>query len=262
MMIQFFKYHGAGNDFILIDARIKEPDLNQAQIKALCDRNFGIGADGLMYLLQAKDFDFEMKYFNSDGHEGSMCGNGGRCIVSFAYDCGIKKSHYHFLAIDGTHSADILELGEIEKQIRLQMQDVLAVEKIDKHFVLNTGSPHHLSFCKSLDKKNVFAAGKSIRYSEKFKADGINVNFIEQNKNQLFVRTYERGVENETLACGTGVTAAAIGAYIKGRKKFTSYQIKTLGGNLRVSFKAVNSSFTEVYLEGPAKFVFQGTIQI
>lgn len=261
-MTQFFKYHGAGNDFILIDARVKKPVLSQQDIKTLCDRNFGIGADGLMYLLPANDFDFEMKYFNSDGHEGSMCGNGGRCIVSFAYDCGIKKSHYHFVAIDGEHSADILEIHANEKQIRLQMQDVQNVEKIDNHFVLNTGSPHHLSFCKSLDKKNVFAAGKSIRYSEKFKAEGINVNFIEQNKNQLFVRTYERGVENETLACGTGVTAAAIGAYIKGRKKFTSYQIKTLGGNLRVSFKAENSSFTEVYLEGPAKFVFQGTIQI
>lgn len=261
-MINFYKYHGAGNDFILIDGTVKVPELSSQQIKSLCDRNFGIGADGVMYLLKSDDYDFEMKYFNSDGLEGSMCGNGGRCITSFAFDRGIKKPKFRFLATDGEHFAEILQSKGNIKLIRLQMQDVDHIEEIDDHLVLDTGSPHHLTFCKSISGKNIYAAGKAIRYSEKFKEKGINANFIEQKGNHLFVRTYERGVENETLACGTGVTASAIGAYLKNPVKFESYQIQTLGGNLKVSFKEDNLHFSHIFLEGPAEFVFKGNIKL
>lgn len=260
-MIHFYKYHGTGNDFILIDGRGNFPEISAQKIKSICDRNFGIGADGLMYLLETDNYDFEMKYFNSDGLEGSMCGNGGRCIVSFAFDRGINKSEFHFIASDGEHFAEILKSDGNVKQIRLQMQDVNKFEDIDDHLVINTGSPHHLTFCKSIAEKNVFAAGKAIRNSEKFIDYGVNANFIEQKGNHLFVRTYERGVENETLACGTGVTAAAIGAYLKGTEKFDNYQIKTLGGSLKVSFIEKNQKFTNVFLEGPAEYVFKGSIQ-
>lgn len=261
-MTHFFKYHGAGNDFILIDGREIPPELTSQQIKSLCDRNFGIGADGLMYLLEADDYDFEMKYFNSNGLEGSMCGNGGRCIVSFAFDQGIKKSSFKFIASDGEHFAEILKSKGNIKVIRLQMQDVHEIKEINNHLVLDTGSPHHLTFCKSISDKNIFEAGKAIRYSENFKKEGINANFIEQKGNHLFVRTYERGVENETLACGTGVTAAAIGAYLKSSEKYTKYQIQTLGGALKVSFQEDKQSFTEIFLEGPAEYVFKGSVQI
>lgn len=261
-MIYFFKYHGAGNDFILIDGRENILELSTQQIKSLCDRNFGIGADGLMYLLEADGYDFEMKYFNSNGLEGSMCGNGGRCIVSFAFDQGIKKPSFKFIASDGEHFAEIIKSKGNVKLIRLQMQDVHEIEDINDHLVLNTGSPHHLTFCNSISGKNIFEAGKAIRYSEKFKEEGINANFIEQNGNQLFVRTYERGVENETLACGTGVTAAAIGAYLKSENKYNTYQIQTLGGALKVSFQEKSKRFTEVFLEGPAEYVFKGSVQL
>lgn len=260
-MIKFYKYHGAGNDFILIDGRENIPNISTEKLKMMCDRNFGIGADGVMYLLSAVNYDFEMKYFNSDGIEGSMCGNGGRCIAAFAYDKGIKKMHFHFIASDGEHSAEIIENNGNSKLISLQMQDVDHFETIDHHLVLDTGSPHHLTFCKSIQSKNVFEAGKAIRNSEKFKENGINANFIEQNGNRLFVRTYERGVENETLACGTGVTASAIGAYLRGTDKYNTYQIKTLGGDLKVSFKEEKNKFKEIFLEGPAEFVFEGNIQ-
>jgi len=260
-MIHFYKYHGAGNDFILIDGRENLPELSTQQIKLLCNRNFGIGADGLMYLLKAEAYDFEMKYFNSDGLEGSMCGNGGRCIVSFALDRGIKKPSFRFLASDGDHFAEILQSKGNVKKIKLQMQDVHEIEEIDDHLVLNTGSPHHLTFCKSISNKNVFAEGKAIRNSKKFKEKGVNANFIEQKGSHLFVRTYERGVENETLACGTGVTAAAIGAYLNSSVKFNTYQIQTLGGALKVSFKEEKQHFSQVFLEGPAEFVFKGNIK-
>ncbi|MCD6090370.1 MAG: diaminopimelate epimerase [Bacteroidales bacterium] len=261
-MIHFYKYHGTGNDFILIDGREILPEITTQQLKMMCDRHFGIGADGVMYLLKSENHDFEMKYFNSDGLEGSMCGNGGRCIVSFAFDQGIKKPKFKFIASDGEHFAEILQSKGKIKQIKLQMSDVNEIDTIDEHLVLNTGSPHYLTFCNSIAHKNVFEEGKAIRYSEKFIEKGINVDFIEQKGNYLFVRTYERGVENETLACGTGVTASAIGAYINGSAKFNRYQIQTLGGALTVSFQEVNNCFTEIFLEGPAEYVFKGNYKL
>lgn len=259
-MIHFYKYHGAGNDFIMIDGRKNLPQLSSLQIKTMCDRHFGIGADGLMYIMESSEYDFEMKYFNSNGLEGSMCGNGGRCIVAFAFDLGIQQPSFRFIASDGEHFAEILESKGNKKIIRIQLKDVDKFEKIDNHYVLDTGSPHHLTFCKSISEKNVFAAGKAIRYSKNFKAEGVNANFIEQKGNHLFVRTYERGVENETLACGTGVTASAIGAYLNHAEKYTNYNIQTLGGSLKVSFVNEDNVFKHVFLEGPTEYVFEGNI--
>jgi len=261
-MLRFYKYHGAGNDFILIDERNNQLNLNTKEIAQLCDRHKGIGADGLMLLNHSNKYDFEMKYFNSDGRESTMCGNGGRCIVSFAFDIGIQKAEYQFIAIDGFHQAKILELSRTEKIIELGMIDVNTSSN-NKDFIINTGSPHHLNFLNNIKDLNVNAEGKKIRYSNTFNEEGINVDFIEERENELFVRTYERGVENETLACGTGVTAAAIGSTIRQGLKYNEFNIKTLGGELKVKFDIQSSTqFTNVRLIGPATFVFQGDIEI
>lgn len=261
-MLNFFKYHGAGNDFILIDARESIPELSDKQIAFLCNRHKGIGADGLMLLKKSKDYDFEMKYYNSDGNEGTMCGNGGRCIISFAYDIGISKSNFSFIAIDGPHKASILENNGFEKIVELEMIDVSSISN-EEDFIIDTGSPHHLNFKSEIESLNVFEEGRKIRYSNKFKEEGINVNFIEENENKLFVRTYERGVENETLACGTGVTASAIASSIRQGFKYTEFFIKTLGGDLKVQFDVEPSGkFTNVKLTGPAMFVFKGEIDL
>lgn len=261
-MLKFYKYHGAGNDFILFDTRESVIDLKTNEIAFLCDRHKGIGADGLMLLQYSKDLDFEMKYYNSDGIESTMCGNGGRCIVSFAFDVGVQKTEYHFKAIDGLHHARVLKLSRNEKIIELGMIDVDSIIN-GEDFIINTGSPHHLNFFADIKKINIFEEGQKIRYSDKFKKEGINVNFIEEQENELFVRTYERGVENETLACGTGVTAAAIASSIRQNLKYNEFQIKTLGGELHVKFD-INSPthFTNIKLTGPAKFVYQGEIEI
>jgi diaminopimelate epimerase len=215
-----------------------------------------------MLLQDSKNYDFEMKYYNSDGNESTMCGNGGRCIVSFAYDIGIKKSEFHFIAIDGPHSARILDYKIKEKTVELGMIDVSSISNEDD-FIIDTGSPHHLNFSKEIKELNVFEEGKKIRYSDKFKEEGINVNFIEEQENKLFVRTYERGVENETLACGTGVTASAIASSIRQGFKYQEFFIKTLGGDLKVKFDIEPSGkFTNVKLTGPATFVFKGEIDI
>jgi len=262
-MLHFYKYHGAGNDFILIDVRNNPIHLSTKQISFLCDRHKGIGADGLMMLLSSNDSDFKMKYYNSDGLEGSMCGNGGRCIISFAFDMGIKKDIYQFTAADGMHRGRILKSVGQNKTIELQMADVHHFIHEKNHFFIDTGSPHDLNFSNHIDEIDVFREGKKIRNSETYSPEGVNVNFIEENNNQLFVRTYERGVENETLACGTGVTAAAIGASIRNNLKYTHYDIRTLGGKLQVRFRSTNGKdFTDIYLTGPAQMVFEGFIHI
>lgn len=261
-MLRFYKYHGAGNDFILLDERNTRINLNNQEIAFLCDRHKGIGADGLMRLIESSEYDFEMKYYNSDGKEGTMCGNGGRCIVSFAFDIGIQKSDYQFIAIDGLHQAKILQLDRNEKIIELNMINVDQIIN-NENFVINTGSPHHLNFLTNIDQINVLEEGSKIRYSDHFKKEGINVNFIEERENELFVRTYERGVENETLACGTGVTAAAIGSAIRQKLKYNEFNIKTLGGDLKVSFDIQSENhFTHIKLTGPTSFVYQGEIEL
>lgn len=259
--MKFYKYQGAGNDFILVDNReVEHSSLSHELIEKMCDRRFGIGADGLMLLNNKDGYDFEMIYFNSDGHVGSMCGNGGRCIVRFAYDIGIRKNEYKFLASDGDHLAYI---NADDNEVSLKMKDVDFIEEIDDHFVLNTGSPHYVVSVDALDGFNVFEEGKKIRYSDEFKKEGINVNFVEVIANdKLKVRTYERGVEDETYACGTGVTAAAL-VFYHNENGFNSVDINVLGGNLNVSFtRGTDGANSDIWLKGPANKVFEGNIVI
>lgn len=260
MLIHFHKYQGTGNDFIIIDNRdLKFNRTDNVLVEKLCDRRFGIGADGLMLLQNKQGYDFEMVYYNSDGNESSMCGNGGRCISEFARTLGLVKDKAHFIAIDGAHES-LIKPGFIT----LKMKDVKEVEENADFSFLNTGSPHYVALVNDVEHYNVFEEGKKIRNNNRFKAEGTNVNFIEKKYNELFVRTYERGVEGETYSCGTGVTAAALVAAIKNISTAQDYcDIKTLGGNLKVKFhKQADNSFTDVWLEGPAVFVFKGEINI
>jgi diaminopimelate epimerase len=259
--VTFHKYQGTGNDFIVMDNRDGKISLTPEKISKLCDRKFGIGADGVMLLQNKPGFDFEMIYYNSDGSQ-SLCGNGSRCITSFANQLGIIKDHAKFITTDGAHEADI-----INGWISLKMNEVKKIEDNGDHFFVNTGSPHYCRFVKDLQNYDVYGEGKSVRYSEKYKKEGTNVNFLEviseHGKPVLFVRTYERGVENETLSCGTGVTAAALVAAFKKLSSSDSHcDVKTKGGDLRVRFENSEGTFTNIRLEGPAVFVFQGVIAI
>lgn len=255
----FYKYQGTGNDFIIFDNRQHELDfLTKNQIKSLCDRRFGIGADGLMLLENHPGFDFKMVYYNADGGESSMCGNGGRCLVNFAKSLHIIDTETNFLAVDGAHYAKISE-----NLVSLKMIDVADINSLTNALTLNSGSPHYIEFVNGINNFPVFAEGKKIRNSEVFINEGINVNFVEKLTNSLFVRTYERGVEDETLSCGTGVTAAAIAyAYANKLNNEQSISVETLGGNLTVSFNVNANKFTEVYLKGPAVLVYSGSIEI
>lgn len=258
MQLNFYKYQGTGNDFVILDNRDGRYNaLTTAQVKFLCDRRFGIGADGLMLLNSHPDFDFEMKYYNADGGESTMCGNGGRCLVKFAYDLGIIKTTYRFLAIDGPHDASV----GLDGIVSLKMVDVDGYEKRNGHYVLNTGSPHFVTFSNDVMREDVARKGREIRYSDTYKAEGINVNFVEQtgDSDKIIVRTYERGVEDETYSCGTGVTAAALVCY-HNDNGFNRVEIKTLGGPLSVDYDKVGHSFKNIWLNGPAQRVFEGTI--
>ncbi|PKP35090.1 MAG: diaminopimelate epimerase [Bacteroidetes bacterium HGW-Bacteroidetes-17] len=262
MTLAFHKYQGAGNDFIIIDGRDESLSLSNSLIKTICDRKFGVGADGLMILRKHKDLDFRMIYYNSDGMEGSMCGNGGRCILAFAKKIGIAKNYFHFMAIDGLHEGEILEYNGLESMVRLKMSDVNEFKKEPNYYLTDTGSPHYIEFLKNLQSKDVYEDGKEIRNNDQFREKGINVNFVEEASGHLFVRTFERGVENETLSCGTGVTASALAFAIEQNIKKGSVQIQTLGGKLKVSFEREGYAFRNVWLEGPATFVFNGEISI
>jgi diaminopimelate epimerase len=207
-MMHFYKYQGAGNDFILVDNRDQAINHeNPAWIASICDRRFGVGADGMMFLQSREGYDFEMVYYNSDGKPSSMCGNGGRCIVAFAKHMGVIKSETNFLAVDGPHYAKVSEEGN---WVSLQMIDVQSIIIDGKAQVLDTGSPHYVVTTAGLSGKDVYSEGRSIRYNETYKDTGINVNFVEDMNDHYFVRTYERGVEDETFACGTGVTAVVV----------------------------------------------------
>ena len=257
--MDFSKYQGTGNDFILIDDRAEQfPATNQALVAQLCHRRFGIGADGLILLQNDADYDFRMIYFNADGAEGSMCGNGGRCIVRFAHDLGLFASETRFRAVDGEHVAVVCE-----EDIFLKMGEVSGIEAhVPYHFV-DTGSPHVVAFTDELTNLDVVSDGRAIRYADAFQSGGTNVNFTQVlDDNTLFVRTYERGVEDETYSCGTGVTAAALVAHQQLQMPDPVF-IQTLGGHLRVSFEArPDGSFTNVYLIGPAKRVFAGQLAL
>jgi diaminopimelate epimerase len=256
MRLQFYKYHGTGNDFILIDNRQNEVRLTKEQINFLCHRRFGIGADGLMLLKSHKNYDFEMDYYNSDGARGTMCGNGGRCITAFAKHLGIIGDSTEFIASDGPHQASIDE----NELVKLKMIDVERIEENEGYSFLDTGSPHYVEFVDDVTKIDVYAKGKEIRYSEKYKAEGTNVNFVSAEEQGIAVRTYERGVEDETYSCGTGSVASAIAFYKRNKLSDFVIPIKTLGGNLEVTFKEKNNKFTDVFLKGPAKMVFKGEI--
>lgn len=258
MELHFHKYQGTGNDFVLIENLSGNIQLSNEQVKFICNRRFGIGADGLMLLENEPGYDFKMIYYNSDGNLSSMCGNGGRCITAFAKKLNLIVSKCTFLAIDGPHEATINE----NNIVSLKMQDVKSIEEGNDYYYLNTGSPHYVKFVENLKEFDVYNQGKAIRYNDRFAIDGTNVNFIEKSEDSLFVRTYERGVENETFSCGTGVTAAALVAAISGKSTNKNHcQIKTLGGNLEVSFdKVLEQNFYNIRLIGPANFVYSGTI--
>jgi len=255
MNIQFYKYQGTGNDFVMIDNRNAHfPKNNIKLINQLCDRRFGIGADGLILLENSYVSDFKMIYFNADGKESTMCGNGGRCIVSFAKKLNIITNKTTFDAIDGIHHATIND-----DTISLQMTDIQTIDNHNSHLFLNTGSPHHVTFSSDVSLIDVKTKGRNIRNGAPYFKEGTNVNFVEQINNNTFkVRTYERGVEDETLSCGTGVTAVAIAANVANKTSENNINIETLGGNLTVSFTKENGIFKNVFLTGKATFVFEG----
>ncbi|MEL7162339.1 MAG: diaminopimelate epimerase [Bacteroidota bacterium] len=260
MELNFHKYHGAGNDFVLLDDRETNwaDRLDQPTIAALCARHFGVGADGLMLLREHPEFDFEMVYFNADGAPSSMCGNGGRCIVRFAHDLGLVREEYRFLAVDGPHRARLLPNGDVA----LEMHDVREIQQpASDVFVLDTGSPHYVTNAHDPATVDVKTVGRTIRNSTPYRVEGINVNFIRPTKDGLQIATYERGVEDETLACGTGVTAAAIVAMkMRGIAEGESFRlpVEAKGGALAVTGQLINDTFTDLWLEGPAQFVFRG----
>ncbi|HEY4198802.1 MAG TPA: diaminopimelate epimerase [Mucilaginibacter sp.] len=261
MKIPFYKYQGAGNDFILVDNRDNTIDHHNIQlISHLCDRRFGIGGDGIMFLQDKEGYDFEMVYYNSDGQPSSMCGNGGRCIVAFAKFLGIIKTETDFLAVDGPHHARISESGD---WVSLQMIDVHTVNTDASAYVLNTGSPHYVKLVDDLQHRNVYQEGYAIRNNATYRANGINVNFVEPIDKGYFVRTFERGVEDETYACGTGVTAVAL-AMAKHNNQTGTIEtpIKVLGGDLNIRFNYDGELFTHIFLEGPAVQVFAGEVVV
>ena len=241
------------------------PAADQQLVAFLCNRRLGIGADGLILLQNRTGYDFEMVYFNADGRLGSMCGNGGRCTVAFARQLGVIRDTAFFLAADGDHEATISPQGLVS----LKMNDVQGVERIGDDYYLNTGSPHYIRFVDDVQSIDVFKEGRAIRYNDRFAAVGTNVNFVQKTgENEIFVRTYERGVEDETLSCGTGVVAAALAASLRGYSSPTT--MKTIGGELSVEFKSGVSRlssgqvdmFKDIFLAGPAKMVFEGDLEL
>lgn len=258
MELSFYKYHGAGNDFILVDNRSGAIQLQVSQIAALCHRRFGIGADGLMLLQEVPDADFEMVYYNADGNESTMCGNGGRCIAAFAHHLGIAGADMRFKAVDGMHKARIRPDGTVA----LHMQDVQQIGFEEDHVILDTGSPHYIQWVDDVSRIDVFGEGRAIRNREAFQPKGINVNFVQRAGGDLLIRTYERGVEDETLACGTGVTAAAIAA-VGAETGHFHIPVRAVGGMLSVSFEKKDAGTAEdIVLTGGAVFVFKGIVGI
>jgi len=254
--MEFYKYHGTGNDFVMIDNRNLLFPKDKNLVSRLCDRRFGIGGDGLILLEEDAAADFRMVYYNSDGNESTMCGNGGRCIVAFAKFLDIFDVNTTFMAIDGLHEAEITN-----GTVKLKMIDVQSIEKDGECSVLNTGSPHFVQWVADLGNLDVRANGNKIRNSATYRNEGINVNFAEKiSDSQIFVRTYERGVEDETFSCGTGATAAALDFLKNGNRN--DVEVKVLGGNLKIYATQNAGTFTDIWLEGPAEQVFRGEINL
>ena len=256
MNLKFYKYQGTGNDFIMIDNRdLLFPKDNTSLVNRLCNRHFGIGADGIILIDDASNSDFKMTYFNADGSE-TFCGNGGRCAVAFASYLNIINSKTNFIAFDGPHYAEIEN-----NTISLQMIDVNDIVVHENSVFAYTGTQHHVELVDNLNEYPVFENGKKIRYS--YDAPGSNVNFVQKIDETTFrVRTYEKGVEDETLACGTGVTAVAIAMHKINKTTSNSIFLPVEGGELNVTFDVEKNSYTNVFLKGPAEFVFKGSIEI
>jgi diaminopimelate epimerase len=255
MQLEFYKYQGTGNDFVMIDNRSNGfPKENFQLVAHLCDRRFGIGADGLILLDNDTDTDFRMVYYNSDGNLSSMCGNGGRCLVAFAKKLNVIQDETTFMATDGLHYAKVADDGIVS----LQMIDVAEIKNTPEYSFLNTGSPHHVQIVEDLQHYNVKENGAALRYGNLYGQEGCNINFVKKIDETTFsLRTYERGVEDETLACGTGATAVATG-----QTHLNAINLNVEGGKLAVSFDKVDGKYTNVFLKGPAEFVFKGTIEI
>jgi diaminopimelate epimerase len=260
MELEFYKYQGTGNDFVMIDNRSNTfPKENTQLVAHLCDRRFGIGADGLILLDTDATTDFRMVYYNSDGNLSSMCGNGGRCLVAFAKKLNVIQNETTFMATDGLHHATVGADGIVS----LQMIDVAEIKNTQDYSFLNTGSPHHVQIVEDLQHFNVKENGAAIRYGNLYGQAGSNINFVKKIDETTFsLRTYERGVEDETLACGTGATAVAIAMNATGQTNSNEINLNVEGGKLAVSFDIVNEKYTNVFLKGPAEFVFKGTIEI
>lgn len=256
--ITFYKYQGTGNDFVIIDNRSTQFFKKDAKlIHKMCDRKFGVGADGLILLENHDSLDFTMVYYNADGNESTMCGNGGRCIASFAQFLGIVSDTATFEAIDGIHQATFLENGEVS----LQMMDVSTLQVLDHHVFTNTGSPHHVQLTDDLDHTDIVAQGRHLRH-EMYGKEGANINFVQPlGKDTFKVRTYERGVEDETLSCGTGVTAVALAMHHTHQTNQKTVTLNTPGGTLQVSFEPTLSGYDNIWLTGPAVQVFKGIWQ-
>jgi len=260
LKLRFYKYHGTGNDFIMVDSRKNVmPDQSPKLISRLCDRHFGIGADGLIILESSKTHDFRMKYFNADGYPGTMCGNGGRCITAFARKSGWIITNCTFEAADGTHRAAVLSDGRIQ----LELRDVKGVQKIEEGYLLDTGSPHLVIFRDAVEQLDVAGLGRKYRHDPRFE-HGTNVNFVERTSRGIRVRTFERGVEDETLSCGTGVTASAIAAFLETGTIGNSVEVNTPGGVLKVDFSPDHEKkvFRDIYLTGPVTEVFSGEVDV
>ncbi|HRY32727.1 MAG TPA: diaminopimelate epimerase [Bacteroidales bacterium] len=256
----FEKFQGCGNDFIILEESSLPKKLRPAEIKYLCDRKMGIGADGLILLEASSVADFSMRYFNADGNESTLCGNGGRCIAWYACLHGIAGKELHFNALNRTHKARILEFSGDTSLVTLNMPDVTGIQVYNNYTILDTGSPHYVSFPGQLSGLDVKELGAEIRFSPPFAEKGINVNFVSLTAQSLFVRTYERGVEDETLSCGTGVTASALSAAFLHSHLQSPLTVQTLGGQLSVYFRRTANGFTDVWLEGPAVRVFRGNV--
>ena len=260
--MHFYKYQGTGNDFIMLDSYHEDIELSASEIKQICDRNFGIGADGLIFIKRHPDYDFEMDYYNADGSSATFCGNGARCIVAFARKLHIIEDETIFIAKDGVHNAEIND-----NIVKLQMRNVAAFQEEKNFFSLNTGTEHAVVFVNDLTQYNVLKEGREIRYSKDFQPLGTNVNFVEIKNNYLKIRTYEKGVEDETLSCGTGIVASAISFVIKNefnsqskktKNKPFVVDVKSKGGDLKVFFNRENNTFEDIWLQGETNFVFEG----
>ena len=257
MLIPFNKYHGTGNDFIMIDNRKLNLQLTQNQVSQLCNRKFGIGGDGLI-LLQVKNEVVEMVYYNSDGAPSSMCGNGGRCFVVYCQKLNVLSDHGEFLAVDGTHPFNMAN-----GLVSLKMGNVSVIETIADDVFMDTGSPHYVTIVEDVLEIDLMKDARKVRYNDRFSSEGTNVNFVEMMDGVMHIRTYERGVEDETLSCGTGATACAIAMHYLGHISELEVPVKVLGGKLSVSFEPnADGSYSNIWLTGPTASVFEGKTEI